>query len=241
MARHFSLLPLTTIIVALIVPSLVSGADFALQTFIQGDLSYSQGRSQEPRAGFAADFQPAGGSMSTEDQANLGLGLRLGLEPSWGLESDWRVGLVAWQNVASWAFTSDTGEQDFFSTERIVSETSLDWWDDVTAVDLLLKTDTPALGVSVVKGNIKAVLALQHFELIRRDYAGEDVSGGRNDSHVKSETEIDDGFGQIIQLWYVSDMSNRSGWDCGVFYERYGSDAWFAGVSVRFDVNWFTD
>ena len=225
-----------------LVPSM-SAADVSFQAFIQGDLSYSDGESQEPMSGFEADFLHAGGSMNTDHVPDWAIGLRLGLEPSWQLQSGWRIGVVTWYNVAGYSFSSETGEQDFFSTERIVSETSLDWWDDVTAVDLVLKRDTPAVGVSVAKNGLKCVVAVQQYDLVRRDYAGDDVFGGTNDSHVKSETDIDDGFGQIIQLWYDPtdnfDASDRVGAEYGVFYERYGSDAWFAGVSIRVNFNWF--
>lgn len=216
-------------------------ADLKFDLFLQGSINYSDGEDQAPAAGFVSDFQPAGGSMSTEDQENWGLDLRLGIEPSWQLQSGWRVGVVSWYNFSAYSLNSDTGEQDFFTTERIVSETSLDWWDDVTVVDLILKTDTPAIGFSIAKDRLKFAFAVQHYDLIRRDYEGEDKVNAPNDSDVKSETKIDDGFGQIFQFWYqLEDTSNspdRSSFELGVFYERYGSDAWFVGVGIRANLN----
>ena len=104
-----------------LVPSM-SAADVSFQAFIQGDLSYSDGESQEPMSGFEADFLPAGGSMNTDHEPDWAIGLRLGLEPSWQLQNGWRIGVVTWYNVAGYSFSSETGEQDFFSTERIVSD-----------------------------------------------------------------------------------------------------------------------
>jgi hypothetical protein len=210
--------------------------DFKLDLFWQGNIIYSEGKSQAPTSGFSADFKPSGGSMTIDNQGSWGLDVRFGIEPSWQIQDRWRVGIVTWYNLAGYSFNSDSGEQDFFSMERIVSESSLDWWDDVTAVDLLLKTNNPAIGLSVAKDRLKFAYAVQRYDLIRRDYKGIDHYGAQNESTVKSKIKLDDGLGQIFHFWCQDfDSLGRDNVEYGFFYEKYGSYAWFAGLGVRFN------
>ncbi|MBZ9577609.1 hypothetical protein KJA13_01040 [Patescibacteria group bacterium] len=175
-------------------------------------------------------YQPPGGSMRTDrDNDGYFWDLGFGLEPKLTTASDWEFGLPVF-----YSFTC-LGSGDDFTIDKVVAETTLDWWDNVPVFEVNLRKTSPAIGISVRKDHWKFQCAFQEYKLFTEDFKGVDVVGGKNYAKAIGKRDIDSGWGQRFDVSYLFyETEDKGGWSIGGYYERNGSEVWLAGISLKY-------
>jgi hypothetical protein len=181
-----------------------------------------------PPADWKSRFVPLGGDMSTdEDDWGFSSDLRVSIEPI--LEfGDWHVGIPVSSNL------SMLSQGEWFGKDKLIGSTTLDWWDNVTLMKTYLKR-SPSIGVSFGNEYWFFEFSTHKYETYVEDYYGVDVWGGKNYSKFHSKRDLDDGWGQRLDLYKVSnrtDWHDRNKCAYNLFLEKDG-DVWFVGVGLK--------
>lgn len=183
--------------------------------------------------GWESNFQPRGGGMGL-DKSGSGLewSFALGLEPVWSIASvGWSVGIPV---IYTLPFI-DSGQEivDFKTT---VGKTTVDWWDEVSLMEVQLQRELPAIGISLRKRNSNwgFQYLVQPYGLSLVEFKGVDHVGDVNESKPRRSEPIEEGFGHVLELSYGA--PNRDSSDgITLRFEQYGADVW--SVSIGFCVS----
>ena len=206
------------------------------------DLHVDVGRAQGPEppalpADWPGRFVPPNGTMRLESArhswfAEWGLTLVPSVEAG-----AWRVGFPISTRVFGVAAPAiEFQEAKYprkFVQDKLVSATTLQWWNPVVASSYAVRQRLPWVGVSLSRGRGAVQVAIRPYSLVAQQYEGTDVAGGMNYSkRISSETTSDG-----IALRGEATLQGRDAdnpFAAGLFIERDGADAWQFGVRLRF-------
>lgn len=204
---------------------------FGLNLNFLTDVSY--GHSSVPQdlpENWESRFEPWWGPPMDTDkhESNVFWDGGIEIEPTLKI-GDWHLGIPISERLT---IASSGG---WFVRDKLIAYTTLDWWDKVTIMEAYLRNTGPSIGISVGKEPVYVQFSWQEYKIYVEDFYGVDVWGGINYSKFLAKRDIDEGWGQRIDVYYVQDegWSDRSYGCIGLFYAKYG-DVWFAGIGLKF-------
>jgi hypothetical protein len=227
---------LIVLIVLLVTCINANGEYMGLDAIIATQVSYfnSSGVDQPVPEGWESNFQPIGGNMSLDKSAyGMELSLSLGLQPFWHAKTiGWTIGMPVVYTIPLF----DSGEEslDFKTT---VGATTVDWWDEVSLLEVQMKRKFPAIGIAFRKHDSRwgFQYLVQPYDLSLVEFKGIDRVNNRNSSKPTRKDSIENGLGHIIEISFLTDIGYSD--KITMRYDWYGSDVWGMSIGYTFFSN----
>ena len=205
-----------------------AGVDAILST--RASYFNSSAVDQPAPEGWESNYHPQGGSMGL-DKSGSGSewSFALGLEPVWSIASvGWTIGIPVIYTVPF----IDSGQEivDFKTT---VGKTTVDWWDEVSLLEVQMQRELPAVGISLRKrdSNWGFQYLVQPYGLSLVEFKGVDHVGGANESKPRRRESSEEGLGHVFELSYGSpDSDSPDG--ITLRFEQYGADVWSVSIGL---------
>lgn len=173
-------------------------------------------------------FQPPKDGMTTHKYDYEWIwDLGAGIEPLWTAGTTWEIGLPVYY---SFTFIGG-GENGFFTTKKTVALTTVNWWDEVSVLEVKLEKTSPAVGISVADEHWKFQWAVQKYKIYIQDFIGVDRPGAKNTAKVVGEQGFERGLGQRLDIGYRSEKNDLVSY--GIYYERNGGQVWLMGIGLK--------
>ncbi len=213
-------------------------AEVNLNINILTDVGYARSDvSQKQPENWEYNFHPWKGRMNTsrEDYA-LFWDLGVGIEPVWRMDiTGWEFGVPVFSSFT----LLGGGENGAFTTKKTVARTTVDWWNEVSLLEVKLQKKSPAIGISIGKKRWKFQFAVQKYKLFIQEFAGIDRYGDENTAKVIGDRRVERGVGQRVDMFYRLDKyDGSSGLSVGGYYERNGDQVWSIGISLKYSIPW---
>lgn len=208
-----------------------NSADFHLDLY--ADLGGSSSRVPQPLpADWLGLFMPPNDLMTT-NRSDHAWFVELGaaLEPAFAVKR-WRIGVpVSYSFLGSAATAGATARRYVY--RKPVAGTKLEWWNPVLLHATAVQKTSPAVGVSLQRGDVLLQASVQGYRILGEDFRGEDCSGCENTSHLVTVHEFDRGLGYRLDVLFQNGGGESAGPGLGVFFERNGPQVWQLGARLR--------
>ncbi|MCB9358888.1 hypothetical protein H6503_03070 [Candidatus Woesearchaeota archaeon] len=218
---------------------------FAIDLNIYNDFGYGTTTISEPLPeNWKDNFEPKTTSLNEKKVKGFySYQIGIGIEPNFRFENGIRLGFPLRYNLSADIDLLDPE----YSIDRNLAGSDTDWWDEVAVTRVRMKETSPAIGLSLQKGNLEIETLFQQYEIYQDNYRGQNNFGGKNSSEVDNSSTLEESVKTRISIYY-HDVHMKKDWNSGkeivddtriwgVYYERAGNDTWTAGIAFKAGFN----